>query len=255
MAPPIHWEEVGDGPPVVLIHGVAFGPAAFRAVAEALAGDHRVISVHRRGYGLSPRVTPMPSTREHAEDIRVLLDGLGIDRASAIGVSGGATVLTALAMAHPDRLERAVLHEPALGPLAPGVHALITGLAHASGAAASDAAGVDLIASTLAGPATWGALGTAGRMEARLHAEVACAEVPRFAAFAPSRAELARLREVPSVVASVGARSGPERREAAGLLVRVGGAVAALVPDAGNLAHLDNPVALADLVRPAKEER
>ena len=40
-----------------------------------------------------------------------------------------------------------------------------------------------------------------------------------------------------------------------GLLVRLGGAVATRVPDAGNLAHLDNPVALADLVRPAKEER
>lgn len=255
MVPPIHCDDVGHGPPVVLVHGVAFGPAAFRAVAEALAGDHRVISVHRRGYGLSPALTPMPSTREHAEDIRELLDGLGIERVSAIGVSGGATVLTAFAAAHPERLERVVLHEPALGPMAPGVHALITGLARASSAAASDAAGVDIIASTLAGAETWGALGTAGRMEARLHAGVACAEVPRFAAFAPSAAELERLREVPVVVASIGARSGPERHEAAGVLVRLGGAVARRVPGAGNLAHLDNPVALADLVRPDKEER
>ena len=43
IAPPIHCDELGDGPPVVLIHGVAFGPAAFRTVAEALVDDHRVL--------------------------------------------------------------------------------------------------------------------------------------------------------------------------------------------------------------------
>lgn len=253
--PPVHHDDRGEGPPVVLVHGVAFGPAALGAVADALAPDHRVIVIHRRGYGRTPAVGPTPTTQEHAEDVRAVLDGLGIERTSAIGVSGGATVLTALAIAHPERLGRVVLHEPALGPLAPGVHALITRLARASAGAASDAAGVEIIASALAGPATWGALGTAGRLEARLNAQVACAEVPCFAEFAPSATDLARLRDVPTVVASVGARSGPERREAAGLLVRHGGAVAALLADSGNLAHLDNPVALADLVRPPKEER
>ena len=153
-----------------------------------------------------------------------------------------------------------MLHEPALGPLAPGVHALITGLAHASGAAASDAAGADIIASTLAGPATWGALGTAGRMEARLHAEVACAEVPRFAEFAPSPAELAApargARRSWRRSARAAAPSGARRRACS---CASGGAVAARVPDAGNLAHLDNPVALAEPCArrppPAKEER
>ena len=265
IANPVRCDDLGQGPPVLLVHGVAFGPAAFRTVAAALVEDHRVLVVHRRGYGRSPAQSPTPTTEEHAEDIRALLDRLGIERVSAIGVSGGATVLTAFALAHPERLQRAVLHEPALGPLAPGVHALITGLAHASGSAASDAAGADIIASTLAGPATWGSLGTVGRHEARLSAEVACAEVPRFAEFAPSPSELRRLREVPEVVASIGARSGPERREAAGLLVRLGGATAARIPESGNLAHLDNPAALAELVRPdrgparphapAKEER
>ena len=255
MTPPVHHDDRGDGPPVVLVHGVAFGPAAFGTVADALVHDHRVIVIHRRGYGRTPAAAPTPTTQEHAEDVLGVLDLLGIERASAIGVSGGATVLTALAVAHPDRLQRLVLHEPALGPLAPGVHALITGLARASAGAASDAAGVEVIASTLAGPATWGALGTAGRLEARLNAHVACSEVPRFAEFAPSAADLRRLRDVPRVIASIGARSGPERREASGLLVRHGGATSVLLPGSGNLAHLDNPVALADLVRIPKEER
>lgn len=34
---PVHCDDLGQGPPVVLVHGVAFGPAAFRSVADAPA--------------------------------------------------------------------------------------------------------------------------------------------------------------------------------------------------------------------------
>jgi pimeloyl-ACP methyl ester carboxylesterase len=242
------------------VHGVAFGPSAFAAVARDLARDRRVILVHRRGYGRSPAAAGENRPEDQAAEIVALLDRLGLERVTALGVSGGATVLTAMAIAAPGRLEGVVLHEPALGPLAPGVHALIGGLGRAVAAAASDAAGAEVVAAALAGPGTWGALGAAGRAEARRAARTVCREVPWFARFAPTPAELAVLRGLP-VVASTGERSGPERREAAGVLVRLAGARTALIPRAANLAHLENPAALADLVRrlgaPAapKEER
>ncbi len=240
----------GDGPPVVLIHGVAFGPWAFDAVAADLARDHRVVVVHRRGYGDSPAPCARHRPEDQAQEILSLLDHLGLGRVTALGVSGGATVLTALAMAAPERLGAAVLHEPALGPLAPGVHALLSGLARAVGAAASPSAGAEVVASALAGPETWGALGTAGRAEARRPAETVCFEVPFFARFAPSAPDLGALRGL-HVLAAVGERSGPERREAAGVLVRAAGAVCVLVPGAANLAHIESPAALADVVRRA----
>ena len=253
-------DELGDGRPVLVIHGVAFGPAAFAVTARDLARDHRVIVVHRRGYGRSPAPTADHRPEDQAAEILDLLDSLGIATVTGLGVSGGATVLTALAIAAPGRLDGAVLHEPALGPLAPGVDALIGGLARAVGAAASSCGAAELVAAALAGPETWGALGTTGRAEARGAARTVCHEVPYFARFAPSAASLGRLRGLP-VLASTGERSGPERREATGVLVRHAGATPALVPRAANLAHLENPGALADLVRrldPApepKEER
>ncbi len=247
-AGPLQHDELGSGPPVLLVHGVAFGPSAFAATARDLARDRRVILVHRRGYGRSPAPVAEGRPEDQAADIAGILDGLGLGRVTALGVSGGATVLTALAIAAPGRLDGVVLHEPALGPLAPGVHALIGGLARAVAAAASDAAGAEVVAAALAGPGTWGALGASGRAEARRAASTVCREVPWFARFAPTAADLAVLRGIP-VIASTGERSGPERREATGVLVRLAGARTALVPHAANLAHLENPAALADLVR------
>ena len=244
----VECDDVGRGHPVLLVHGVAFGPAAFAGTAEALLGHARVIVVHRRGYGRTAARAGGGRPEDDAADILALLDRLEIERVSAVGVGDGATIATAFAMAHPDRCAGAVLHEPALGPLAPGVHALCARLARAVAATASPAVGADILAAALAGPRTWGAIGTYGRAEARRAASVVRQEMALHARFAPTPADLAGLRGIP-VVAAVGGRSGPERREAAGVLVRHAGAVTALVPDAGTLAHLENPDALAALVR------
>lgn len=243
----VQCDDVGRGHPVLLVHGVAFGPASFAGTAEALLGHARVIVVHRRGYGRTAARAGGGRPEDDAADILDLLDRLEIERASAVGVGDGATILTAFAMAHPGRCAGAVLHEPALGPLAPGVHALCARLARAVAAAASPAVGADMVAAALAGPRTWGAIGAYGRAEARRSAAVVRQEMALHARFAPTAAELGALRGIP-VVSAVGARSGPERREAAGVLVRHAGAITALVPDAGTLAHLENPAALAELV-------
>lgn len=244
----IECDDIGTGHPVLLVHGVAFGPAAFSRTAEALEPFARVLVVHRRGYGRSAARPAGRGPEDHADDLRRLLDRLAIERITAVGVSGGATILAAFAMAHPDRCGTIVLHEPALGPLAPGVHALCERLARSVAAAPSPSAGADLVASTLAGPETWGWLGTGGRMEARRSAPVVREEVEMHARFAPSAADLSALRGT-AVIASIGARSGGERREAAGVLVRLAGAATVLVPAAGNQPHLENPLALATLIR------
>ncbi len=248
MADVVECDDLGTGDPVLLVHGVAFGPSAFARTAEALAPHARVLVVHRRGYGRSAAWPGGGRPEDHAEDLLGLLDHLGIERVSALGVSGGATILAAFAMAHPERCASVVLHEPALGPLAPGVHAFCSRLARSASAAASPAVGADLVAATLAGPGTWGALGTGGRAEARRCAPVVRQEMALHAHFAPSANEISAMRAT-VVIAAVGAHSGAERREAAGVLVRLAGAVTVLVPGAGNQPHIENPLALATLVR------
>jgi pimeloyl-ACP methyl ester carboxylesterase len=244
----VECDDIGTGHPVLLVHGVAFGPSAFSRTVEALAPFARVLVMHRRGYGRSAARTAGGRPEDHAGDLLDLLDRLEIARIDAVGVSGGATILAAFAMAHPDRCGSLVLHEPALGPLAPGVHALWERLARSVAAAPSPSAGADMVASALAGPDTWGWLGTAGRAEARRSAPVVRQEVEMHARFAPSAAELSAMRGT-AVTTSIGARSGGERREAAGVLVRLTGAATVLVPGSGNQPHLENPLGLATLIR------
>ena len=63
----------------------------------------RLLAADRPGYGNSDP-DHRPSLRGRAEDLRHLLDALGIDRLPVIGVSGGGPLAAAFAMAHPERV-------------------------------------------------------------------------------------------------------------------------------------------------------
>jgi len=102
--------DVGDGPPVLLVHGL---PAAGSIWVPLVVGLHRrrALVVDRPGCGLSPRpgrewtATPDALVAVQA----AVLDGLGIDRADLVGNSfGGASVLW-LARMRPDRVDHIVL--------------------------------------------------------------------------------------------------------------------------------------------------
>lgn len=229
--------------PVVLVHGVCFGPETFERPASALARRVRVLTVHRRGYGRSSDLPPGETVDEHVNDLVAALDRLGIPKAVFVGVSGGATITLAIALAHPARVAAAVVHEPALGPLAPGVHGILSTGAGMIAQAAEAADGAEAMASLLAGP-SWGACGHAERMRIRELGPVVRAEVPGFLEFAPSADELRALRAVP-LVSSVGGSSRAQRMAAAQVLAGIAGARLEVVRDVGHLLQLDAPAVLA----------
>lgn len=115
----IHAIEIGDGTPLVLLHGS--GPTAlqFLPLLERLT-DVRAIAVDRPGFGLSdPIEPPSEDYREAALDsVNLILDGLGLTETALLGNSAGGTCALWYALAHPDRVTRLVL----LGapPLLPG---------------------------------------------------------------------------------------------------------------------------------------
>ena len=67
--------ERGEGAPVLLIHGLASDAEAMAPVAQALAGEARVIAYDRRGYGSSGAPQPYRGTtvQEQAEQIRTVM--------------------------------------------------------------------------------------------------------------------------------------------------------------------------------------
>jgi pimeloyl-ACP methyl ester carboxylesterase len=106
--------EVGDGDPVLLIHGALVADMlASIAEAPALSSFRRIV-YHRRGYGESPRPEPArPATLdEQADDAAGLLDHLGVGAAHVVGHSLGALIAMKLAARHPERVTSLVLLEP-----------------------------------------------------------------------------------------------------------------------------------------------
>ena len=107
--------EGGDptGPPVLCLHGVTGHGRRFRRLAEERLSDHRVIGVDYRGHGHSGWEPPW-SVEQHVADLIETSDALGISGATWLGHSFGGKLVAELAARSPDRVERAILLDPAM---------------------------------------------------------------------------------------------------------------------------------------------
>lgn len=111
-----NYHDVGQGQPVLLVHGSGPGVTAWanwRLNMPDLATRFRVIAPDMFGFGYSDSKGRIQDKKVWVDQIAGLLDGLGIDRVSMVGNSFGGGVTLAFMIAHPDRVERAVLMGPA----------------------------------------------------------------------------------------------------------------------------------------------
>ena len=105
----LHVIERGDGPPLLLVHGVMISGEMFEPVLDALAARHRVIVPDLRGHGRSRSLPPPYTVKQHPADLTRLLDRLGVTSADVLGYSQGGAVAQQLALDHPGRCRRLVL--------------------------------------------------------------------------------------------------------------------------------------------------
>ena len=109
----IHYEDVGQGPVVVLLHGSgpgATGRSNFVKNIDYLARNFRVICPDLPGFGKSdmkPVDAPIPGW--WADQILSLLDHLEVDKAHFVGNSMGGMITLKIALEHPARVDRMVL--------------------------------------------------------------------------------------------------------------------------------------------------
>ena len=103
------YRVAGEGPPVVLIHGMLNSSSHWRSVALNLAGEYTVIAPDLIGHGDSAAPRGDYSLGAHAASIRDLLAAIGVDRATVVGHSLGGGVAMQFFYQFPQRVERLVL--------------------------------------------------------------------------------------------------------------------------------------------------
>lgn len=118
----LHYAERGDGPPLLIVHGMASDGAAWSPPLDELAAaGARAITYDRRGYGASGAPEPYAATtvQEQSEDAAALLTALGAAPAVLVGDGFGALVVLELLVRRPQLATAAVLADPPLFAFVP----------------------------------------------------------------------------------------------------------------------------------------
>ncbi|MDQ3897499.1 MAG: alpha/beta hydrolase [Actinomycetota bacterium] len=255
----LYWEAIGSGPAVLLIAGTPGDGGQFTGLAEELAGDHLVITYDRRGTSRSapPAGWSETTVAEQAHDAAAVLARVGVPRALVYGTSNGAAVALELAIRHPGRVQRAIVHEMPLlsvledpAPVASAIGALIGAAMEAGGPEAA----LDAFLRFAFGDAIVD--GWAPELRDRLLANAAMAfavELPAFQAYRPDPEQLAAC-PVPVTVLVGEETQAPFFHEAARWVADRLGTTVESAPGAHG-AHFSDPAALARALRDIEGDR
>lgn len=111
----MHYQQTGDGPDLVMIHGLTGNLAVWHLkIVPLLWSDFRILTYDLRGHGYSGAPPSGYSPDEMAADLRELLEMLEIERPFLVGHSFGADIALYFALNNPARVEAIVAVEPAL---------------------------------------------------------------------------------------------------------------------------------------------
>ncbi len=113
----IAYEVAGDGPiDLVIVHGwiatiegVRDAPG-FAQFAQRLTSFARVIQFDKRGTGMSDRVTQAATMDERMDDVRAVMDAVGSQRATVMGISEGGVMAALFAATYPERTSALILY-------------------------------------------------------------------------------------------------------------------------------------------------
>lgn len=103
----------GEGPPVVLVHGLSSSVGFWEHQVPTLARTHRVLALDLPGYGASGRPDAPYTPPWYAGVVAGFMDALGVPSAVLVGHSMGGQVALTLALDEPDRVDALVLSAPA----------------------------------------------------------------------------------------------------------------------------------------------
>jgi pimeloyl-ACP methyl ester carboxylesterase len=101
------WE--GEGKTIFCVHGITANCRCWDVMADALSPAHHVLAMDLRGRGLSDKPDTGYSIAHHINDIRAVLDDLGMDKVVLMGHSLGAFISIAFTATFPERVDHLIL--------------------------------------------------------------------------------------------------------------------------------------------------
>ncbi len=105
----VRYLEAGDGPPLLLIHGLLGYAFSWRRNIAEFSRTRKVVALDLPGLGYSDRVVMDCSLRALAGFLRRFMDAVGISTAEVIGTSHGGALAMRLALDAPQRVRSLVL--------------------------------------------------------------------------------------------------------------------------------------------------
>jgi len=109
----VRYYAIGQGPPILLLHGLGEAAIVWFANMEDLASNHTVIALDLPGHGASDKPQWRYSLEKSTEFLMAFMDTLELDRVSLVGNSMGGLMSLAVALNHPDRVHKLVLVDTA----------------------------------------------------------------------------------------------------------------------------------------------
>lgn len=102
--------RLGQGDPILLVPGLAGGWRLLAPLARRLARRHEVVLVGLRGDEGLLTTTPAGGVGDYARDVAALIEQMGLERPTVLGVSFGGAVALELAADHPSLVGGLILH-------------------------------------------------------------------------------------------------------------------------------------------------
>ena len=108
-----NYHDLGSGSPVLMLHGSGPGVSAWanwRLALQSLQADFRLLAPDLAGFGYTQSPADMVHTRQSwLDQIVRFMDAVGVDKVSVVGNSFGGSMALALAIVHPQRVDKIVL--------------------------------------------------------------------------------------------------------------------------------------------------
>jgi pimeloyl-ACP methyl ester carboxylesterase len=117
----LYYESHGEGPALVFAHGRGGNHLSWWQQVAEFSRRYRCITFDHRGFGNSLDVPNGPGQGSFVEDLKGLLDNLGIERAHLVAQSMGGRTCLGFALAHPKRVDKLVLADTTCGVSEPSL--------------------------------------------------------------------------------------------------------------------------------------